>query len=154
MKKSELLEIIRTVVKSEVDQALPQILMEVLAERLVNNEQPVKPTAPRPVNGTASAPASYRKPQVALEAPLRSEVKVPSIFSASSKFGQVLNETQGGVPQDAIGFAPSIHDTLNNIPQEVLNENKDVAAVASAMTRDYSQMMKVIDAKAKAKRPM
>jgi hypothetical protein len=33
-----------------------------------------------------------------------------------------------------------------------LAENKEVAAVATALTRDYSQMMKAIDAKAKAKR--
>lgn len=149
MKKSELLEMIRNVVKEEVDQALPQLLMEVLAEKIVSNEQPTKPAVPK----VPTAPANYRKPQVALDAPLRSEVKVSNIFSANSKFGQILNETQGGVPQDDINAVPSVIDTVKNIPREVLNENKDVAAVANAMTRDYSQMLKVIDAKAKAKRP-
>lgn len=154
MKKSELLEMIRTVVKEEVDQALPQLLMEVLAEKIVNNEQPVRSNAPKSFNGTSPAPASYRKPQVALDAPIRSEVKVPNIFSANSKYGKILNETQGGVPQDGfVGSGPTAHDALENIPREVLNENRDVAAVASAMTRDYSQMLKAIDAKAKAKRP-
>lgn len=154
MKKSELLEMIRTVVKEEVDQALPQILMEVLAEKIVNNEQPVRSAAPKSFSGTAPKPAGYRKPQVALDAPLRSEVKIPNIFSANSKYGQILNETQGGVPQDSFDATPSVMDTLKTIPQEVLNENRDVAAVANAMTRDYSQMLKAIDAKAKAKRPM
>jgi hypothetical protein len=39
------------------------------------------------------------------------------------------------------------------MPKEVLAENKDVAAVANAMTRDYSKLMKAIDAKAKSGRP-
>jgi hypothetical protein len=154
MKKSELLEMFRTVVKEEVNQALPQLLMEVLAEKIVSNETPVKSAAPKSFSGTAPIPASYRKPQVALDAPLRSEVKVPNIFSANSKFGSILNETRGGLPQDTVDDAPSAHDALRAIPQEVLNENRDVAAVANAMTRDYSQMLKTIDAKAKAKRPM
>jgi hypothetical protein len=149
MKKSELLEMIRTVVKEEVDHALPQLLMEVLAEKIVNSEVSAKPVAPKP----APAPTNYRKPQVALDAPLRSEIKAPAIFSLSSKFGQILNETQGGVPQDDINATPSVIDTVKSIPKEVLNENRDVAAVANAMTRDYSQMLKAIDAKAKAKRP-
>jgi hypothetical protein len=34
-----------------------------------------------------------------------------------------------------------------------LNENKEVAAVANALTRDYSKLIKAADAKAKAKRP-
>jgi hypothetical protein len=35
----------------------------------------------------------------------------------------------------------------------MLNENKDVAAVANALTRDYSKLIKAADEKARAKRP-
>jgi hypothetical protein len=147
MKKSELLEMVRTVVKEEVDRALPQLLMEVLAEKIVNSESSTKPAV--------KAPVSYRKPQVGLDVPLKSEVRVPEpkLFSSNPILNKVLNETRGGVPQEDVDAVPSAIDAIQSLPKEVLNENKDVAAVAKAMTRDYSQMLKAIDAKAKAKRP-
>jgi hypothetical protein len=48
---------------------------------------------------------------------------------------------------------PTAIDTLNSLPKEVLAENKEVAAVANALTRDYSKLLKAVDAKAKSKRP-
>jgi hypothetical protein len=153
MKKSELVEIIRTVVKEEVNNALPQLLMEVLAEKITQNsgallesqkntQQPMEQVAPR------------RAPSVGLEGNLKQPpVQAPRTFTSNPILNQVLNETVGGVPLETEVTTPTAIDTLKNLPKQVLNENKEVAAVANAMTRDYSQLLKAIDAKAKAKRP-
>jgi hypothetical protein len=64
-----------------------------------------------------------------------------------------LNETVGGVPTEEQTQTSSALDVIKNLPREALNENKEVAAVANALTRDYSKLIKAADAKAKAKRP-
>ena len=148
MKKQELLEIIRTVVREEINNALPQYLMEVLAERIT--AQPVIVEEKQPVQ----AFTQRKKPSVAFEVPIKkAPVQAPRTFSSNPIFNQVLNETVGGIPDENSVSEPSVIDTIKNLPKEVLAENKDVAAVASAMTRDYSKLMRAIDAKAKSSRP-
>ena len=149
MHKKELLEIIRTVVREEINNALPQYLMEVLAERITaqpvitEEKPPTIPTAPR------------KKPSVSFEAPIKkATVQAPRTFSSNPIFNQILNETVGGIPDESSVSVPSAIDTIKNLPKEVLAENKDVAAVANAMTRNYSKLMKAIDAKAKSGRPV
>lgn len=151
MKKTELIEIIRTVVKEEINNSLPQYLMEVLAERIT--AQPVI-TESR-VEEAPSRPAAPRKsPTVEFESPIKQPpAQAPKTFTSNPILNKVLNETVGGVPLEESVTAPSAIDTLKSLPKEVLNENKEVAAVATAMTRDYSKLMKAIDAKAKASRP-
>lgn len=148
MKKNELVEIIRTLVKEEVHNALPQILMEVLAEKMTENSAAILESKKQPEQVAA------RKPNfnVGLEEPVKKQpAPAPKMYSKNPILNQVLNETVGGVPVEEA--APSAIDTLQNLPKEVLNENKEVAAVANALTRDYSKLLKVVDAKAKAKRP-
>lgn len=147
MKKTELVEIIRTLVKEEVHNALPQLLMEVLAEKMTENSSAI-------LESKSQASASTRKPNfnVQLEAPVTKQpVQAPKIFTKNPVLNQILNETVGGVPQEEL--TPSAIDTIQTLPKEVLNENKEVAAVANALTRDYSKLLKAVDAKAKAKRP-
>lgn len=151
MKKQELVEIIRTLVKEEVNNALPQLLMEVLAEKMVENSNSILESkkvesTPQPVR---------RSPSVSFETPVKqAPVQTPRTFSTNPILNQVLNETVGGIPQEESASTPSAIDALKSLPKEVLSENKEVAAVASAMTRDYSQLLKAIDQKAKAKRPV
>ena len=148
MKKQELLEIIRTVVREEINNSLPQYLMEVLAERIT--AQPVITEEKEPVR--TSSPKN--RPSVAFEAPIKqAPIQAPRTFSSNPILNQVLNETVGGIPNENSVSAPSALDTIQNLPREVLAENKDVAAVANAMTRDYSKLMRAIDAKAKSSRP-
>jgi hypothetical protein len=148
MKKQELVEIIRTLVKEEVNNALPHLLMEVLAEKMVQNSNSLLETK----KSTEQLPK--RTPNVSFEGtPKQSPVQAPKTFTTNPILNQVLNETVGGIPQEESSGAPSAIDALQSLPKQVLAENKEVAAVASAMTRDYSQLLKAIDAKAKAKRP-
>ncbi len=145
MKKNELVDIIRTLVKEEVHNALPQLLMEVLAEKLTGQEVLTEKVVEAP----------KRKVNVGLEAPIKqAPVQAPKMFTKNPILNQVLNETIGGVPQEKEeSAAPSTLDVIKTLPREVLAENKEVAAVANALTRDYSKLIKAADAKAKAKRP-
>lgn len=144
MKKNELIEIIRTLVKEEVHNTLPQLLMEVLAEKLTGQEMLTEKVAEAP----------KRKVHVDLESPVKqAPVQAPKMFSKNPILNQILNETVGGIPQEADTSSSSTLDIIKTIPKEMLNENKEVAAVANALTRDYSKLIKAADAKAKAKRP-
>jgi len=144
MKKTELIEIIRTLVKEEVHNTLPQLLMEVLAEKLTGQEVLTEKVTEAP----------KRKINVGLEAPIKqAPAQTPKVFTKNSILNQVLNETVGGIPQEAESSTQSTLDVIKTIPQEMLNENKEVAAVANALTRDYSKLIKAADAKARAKRP-
>lgn len=148
MKKQELVEIIRTLVKEEVNNALPQLLMEVLAEKMTENSAAILESKSQPA--TLAKKPNFN---VQLESPVNKQpAPAPKIFTKNPVLNQILNETVGGVPQEQ--DAPSAIDTIQTLPKEVLNENKDVAAVANALTRDYSKLLKAVDAKAKAKRPL
>ncbi len=162
MNKKDLIEIVRTIVREEVDRALPQLLMEVLAEKIVNKPvvtetaQPAQPALPR------------RKPQVGVESSLKMPpAKAPKVYTNNPILNQVLNETTGGIAHgtDELsliaeaeshpvpGMGASVHDVIRQASPEELSENPAVATVANALTRDYSKFLKAVDAKAKANRP-
>lgn len=148
MKKNELVDIIRTIVKEEVNNALPQLLMEVLAEKITQNSGAIlesnKTTSEKKINLN-----------VKFEEPIKpQQVQAPKMFTKNPLLNQVLNETVGGVPVEEEVASTSALDVIKTLPKEALNENKDVAAVANALTRDYSKLLKAVDAKAKAKRPI
>lgn len=151
MKKNELVDIIRTIVKEEVNEALPQLLMEVLAEKITKNSEAILEST------KSSKPISTKKPNfnVGLDEPVKKQpVQAPKVFTKNPILNQILNETVGGVPVEEEVTTPSAIDMIKTLPKEALNENKEVAAVANALTRDYSKLLKAVDAKAKAKRPI
>ena len=149
MNKTELLEIIRTVVREEVNNSLPQLLMEVLAEKITSNQDTLAEVKAAPVSRAQVAPAR-RKPAVSLDAPLKqAPISAPKTFSSNPVLNAVLNETVGGVPLQEDVDAESAIDRINNLPPEVLQENAAVAQVDSALNRDYSKFMKAVAAKVK-----
>lgn len=148
MKKTELVEIIRSVVKEEINNSLPQYLMEVLAERIT-----AQPVITETEEKTPAKPT--KRPNVNFESPIKQPpAQAPKTFTSNPILNAVLNETVGGVPLEEETTSQSAIDVIKSIPKEKLNENKEVAAVASALTRDYSKLLKAVDEKAKAKRPM
>jgi len=150
MKKNELVDIIRTIVKEEVHNALPQLLMEVLAEKMTENSATILES-----NKTPTTKQKSPNFNVGLEEPLKKQpIQAPKMFTKNPLLNQVLNETVGGVPTEEQTSTPSAIDVIKTLPKEALNENKEVAAVANALTRDYSKLIKAADAKAKAKRPL
>jgi hypothetical protein len=147
MKKNELVDIIRTLVKEEVHNALPQLLMEVLAEKMTESSAAI-------LEAKKTDPTPAKKPNfnVGLDKPVKKQAAQPQkMYSKNPILNQVLNETTGGVPQEA--ETNSAVDVLNNLTPQQLNENKEVAAVASALKKDYRALLKAAEAKAKTKRP-
>jgi len=140
MKTQELKEIIRSVVKEELQKSLPTLIPNILSEILTGQSKPT-------VSENLEKPKVSQKP-IENVPPTKKTFKK---YTNNDALNAVLNETVGGVPLEA-DTGPSAMDTIANLPKQVLAENKEVAAVATALTRDYSQMMKAIDAKAKAKR--
>ena len=155
MTKPELIEIIREVVKAELRNVGPMLVREALLESLQGNTESI---APRPV----TTPQRQAAPkQLAEIRQPRKEVK----YSNNPILNQILNETDGGVPSGpgdgmvpSVDFTPnssalvppdgtrSILDVIQNAPPEVLNENKEIAAVTSALTRDYRSVLKNVNA--------
>lgn len=155
MKKTDLVEIIRTVVREELDKSLSQYLMEVLAEKITSSKDTITESRQRQ---TTPAPAVQQrtKPKinVGFEAPIKQPPAVaPRVFSSNPALNAVLNETVGGIPDESEFDTPSAIDTIRNLPPEVLTENKDVAGVAHALTRNYSSLLKAVEAKARNSRP-
>ena len=83
MNKEELKQIIRSIVREEVERALPNVLVEILASKVGDREM---------VTEVAQAPIQ-RRPVVAAPRPQQK-------FSSNPILNQVLNDTRGGVPAD------------------------------------------------------
>lgn len=150
MKKNELVDIIRTLVKEEVHNALPQLLMEVLAEKMTENSAAILESNNKENTSVTKKPNF----NVGFEEPIKKQpVQTPKVFTKNPILNQILNETVGGIPVEEDAGTSSALDVIKTIPKEKLNENKEVAAVANALTRDYSKLLKVVEAKAKSKRP-
>jgi hypothetical protein len=147
MKKNELVDIIRTLVKEEVNNALPQLLMEVLAERLSENSAAIlenrAATTQRPVKSKVEV--STEEPSVSVPV-----VQPQIMYSKNPILNQVLNETTGGIPTEAT--MQSSVDILQKMTPQQLNENKEVAAVANALKKDYRSLLKAMDKKISEKR--
>lgn len=161
MKKSELQEMIRLVVREEIEKSLPQFLMEVLAEKITNSQPVISEARTQPASATPSLTpnqlAAKRKAMVGFESPIKQPpVQAPKIFSKNPILNEVLNQTVGGVPteDEAAMMAPSVLDKVQSLDESVTHENPAIAAVAGALTRDYSKLLKAADEKAKRSRPL
>ncbi len=147
MKKEELVSIIRGIVREEIERALPNALVEILASKsskqdIVNEMQRRTPAPPR-----RQAPPP--------QPPQRK-------FSSNPILNQVLNETQGGIPPQEDGPAVlaempeapvpgqqvSILEKIKHIPKEQLTENKEIAGVLNVLNRDFRQVVRAVDKKA------
>lgn len=138
MNKQELTNIIRTIVREEVERSLPNVLVEILASKVAEGQEVV--------TERRVAQAPVRKP---VAAPQRK-------FSTNPILNQILNETQGGVPSDpeaemvsaempVPGAQVSILDKMRTIPQSQLNENKEVAGVFNVLKKDFRQVVRAMD---------
>lgn len=139
MKKSELVEMIRQIVREETVNVLPSVLLEIM-----NSKPVVKATS---------------KPQTVVRQPVKA--KTERVYSTNPVLNKILNETQGGVPQqndyrslmntEMIGKAG---ETVSIPSTDINGRPVDPAAVpeflVEALTKDYSALLKATDKKAKA----
>lgn len=145
MTKKELADIIREIVREEVKETLPTLMLEVLSEKAATSPARKASTSPviREAVRTTVATESAR--------PIKK-------FSNNPILNAVLNETRGGVPaENSVPMASTelsksntvVESLTAHIPQEVIAENKEVQAVVGALTRDYRSLIKAADAAAK-----
>lgn len=127
MKKTELINIIKTAVREELNAILPTLLSEVknthaiIADKIETD--PVKLSKRAITNAT------------------KSQKK----FSKNEAINKILNETQGGVPHEGprVGNAEEITD-FNGQPHSITELREDVS---KALTRDYSSLLSAISKK-------
>jgi len=132
MTKNDLLNAIRVIVQEEVRSQLPNILIEILSEKTGSDQQVVSERAPTPT----ARPTVKKSPQ-----PTASKK-----YSSNPTLNAILNETVGGIPSEDVATVGV------SIPKEVLTENSALVGVANAMSRDYRQLLRATDKKAKASR--
>jgi hypothetical protein len=138
MKKQELINIIRTAVKQELRESLPKMIKEILNPSenhspMIKETDPVKLTE-QVLKNSKQVVSTSKKPKIK--------------FSKNLAINEALNATRGGVPQE--GSLVSGHQPHNEFTD--LNGNTvDVDAlpdhVSSALTKDYSHLLKAVDAK-------
>lgn len=140
MKKSELQEMIRKMVREEIRNVLPEVLVEIFQSKSEKNNSNL-------IKSEEGKPKSK---------PVKSYVSNPIL-------NKILNETTGGVPQEGsfqqmmqsedmrVGSTSMIPTTdINGKPvdPDTLPEH-----LTEALTKDYSNILKIMDKAAKAKRP-
>lgn len=147
MNKKELVKIIQEVVRLEIKKLGPELVRSALLESLQGSNEKLTTKIHRP-------DISNLIIQKEASGPKRSVVEKPQMqFTTNPILNQVLNETRGGVPQEESDMGISVQDLVANTPKEVLSENSAIQSVAAALTRDYRQLLKVTDEKAKKNRP-
>lgn len=165
MKKSEFRKLVRPLIKEELykilGEVLPSLLSEVVAEQMV------------PEDNTSSTQGQPHR---------RSQLNKPPVqFSSNPLLNEVLTQTQGGISDGSemvglsgqmdmvgdqetpmmghtVGFDSPTDDgqySAGEHGQKIeLQELQQVApGVASALTRDYSSLMKAVDKKKTSTQP-
>jgi len=142
MKKSELVELIREIVREETRNILPEVLVEILKSKKVVAEN--------------------RRPTQIVDAAHEREEK---IYTKNPALNKILNQTRGGIPSEGsltslmnsndfgkLGESTVVPSTdINGRPLDPENVPKHIT---EALTKDYSKFLKVMDKAAKAKRPV
>jgi len=125
MKKSELIKIIRSAVRTELNECLPKMLSELVETKNVND----------PLELTKRV----------LENKQTESSKPQKIFSKNEALNRVLNETVGGIPAE--GSRVSNGETMTDLNGNNVDVNSLPDHVSNALTRNYSDVLKLVDKK-------
>lgn len=133
MKKEQLTNLIREAVRVELKSFLPKLLKE------------LNTTTDQPSNSTDIVEVTRKSlSKVRTDTPPKSK-KNYKTFSKNPAINDILNETVGGIPQEG-GVSSGINEVKDFQGQTV-----DVDAlpdhVSTALTRDYSVVLKAVDKK-------
>lgn len=133
MKKNELIKLIRSAVRAELNECLPKMLSEI-----VNTKAPTKKTQSDPLELTKSVLENIQTEEVKPKKPQK-------IFSKNEALNRVLNETVGGIPAEGskVGNGNTMTDLHGNqVDVEALPDH-----LSNALTRNYSDVLKLVDKK-------
>jgi hypothetical protein len=130
MKKSQLVQIIRDAVRTELLSTLPSVLKEYLK----------RPTAP--VTQTSDIVELASK-QIVKSRKLKQEKS----YSRNPAINKILNETVGGVPVDGPRVGGSDSDKLTNFDGQPVAVTDLPDHLSKALTRNYSDVLNLVDKK-------
>ena len=147
MKTQELKEIIRSVVKEELQKSLPTLIPNILSEILTGQSKPV-------VSEKLETPKVSHKPSENIQ-PAKKTFKK---YTNNEALNAVLNETVGGVPREGsyVGLMGALRSeslggaNINEsvqIPQQITPVNEEQAKVLNVINRDFRKLMKAVDKK-------
>lgn len=149
MKADQFKQLIRSIVQDELKKLLPTLVPQIVAEALGGKS--VKPRQSTNEDFFENLKNEMSPP------PLPTAPKQIKKFSSNPLLNQVLNETQGGVPQDVSygsqmqrpNFSKPGAQPLNiQTPLPILNEETKAQAELGVF-KDYRKLMKTIDVKKK-----
>ena len=147
MKTQELKEIIRSVIKEELQKTLPTLIPNILSEILTGQSKPV-------VSEKLETPKVSHKPSENIQ-PAKKTFKK---YTNNDALNAVLNETVGGVPREGsyVGLMDALRSeslggaNINEsvqIPQQITPVNEEQAKVLNVINRDFRKLMKAVDKK-------
>jgi len=143
MKSNELKEIIRTVIKEELDKTLPTLIPKVLTEILSGNQSNVIQSNQISKN---SIQESVQKPK---------EVKK---YSSNPVLNEILNQTVVKIPSEGSmagldsnfksqAFAGMQMNESVETPQQAAPVTEEQGKVMNVLNRDFRSLMKAVDKK-------
>ena len=147
MKTQELKEIIRSVVKEELQKSLPTLIPNILSEILTGQNKNV-------VSEKLETPKVSQKPSENIQ-PAKKTFKK---YTNNEALNAVLNETVGGVPSEGsyVGLMGALRSeslggaNINEsvqIPQQITPVNEEQAKVLNVINRDFRKLLKAVDKK-------
>ena len=147
MKTQELKEIIRSVIKEELQKTLPTLIPNILSEILTGQSKTV-------VSEKLETPKVSQKPSENIQ-PAKKTFKK---YTNNDALNAVLNETVGGVPREGsyVGLMGALRSeslggaNINEsvqIPQQITPVNEEQAKVLNVINRDFRKLMKAVDKK-------
>ena len=147
MKTQELKEIIRSVIKEELQKTLPTLIPNILSEILTGQSKPV-------VSEKLETPKVSQKPSENIQIAKKTFKK----YTNNDALNAVLNETVGGVPREGsyVGLMGALRSeslggaNINEsvqIPQQITPVNEEQAKVLNVINRDFRKLMKAVDKK-------
>ena len=147
MKTQELKEIIRSVIKEELQKTLPTLIPNILSEILTGQNKNV-------VSEKLETPKVSHKPSENIQ-PAKKTFKK---YTNNDALNAVLNETVGGVPSEGsyVGLMGALRSeslggaNINEsvqIPQQITPVNEEQAKVLNVINRDFRKLLKAVDKK-------
>jgi len=147
MKTQELKEIIRSVIKEELQKTLPTLIPNILSEILTGQSKTV-------VSEKLETPRVSQK----LSENIQPAKKTFKKYTNNDALNAVLNETVGGVPREGsyVGLMGALRSeslggaNINEsvqIPQQITPVNEEQAKVLNVINRDFRKLLKAVDKK-------
>ena len=147
MKTQELKEMIRSVIKEELQKTLPTLIPNILSEILTGQNKNV-------VSEKLETPKVSQK----LSENIQPAKKTFKKYTNNDALNAVLNETVGGVPSEGsyVGLMGALRSeslggaNINEsveIPQQITPVNEEQAKVLNVINRDFRKLLKAVDKK-------